>query len=194
MRLNMVINSYNKNFPPDIRQSPETGLIQQILPIQSGTILDIGCGCGKQSIVLATNNNKVLGLDIQDWMINYAKENNSNENTTYLCEDFMTYDFKDSQYNIIISQNVFFHIKDKETLLRKIYDLLKIGGSFYFTDLTQHNTEHSDENLAYPVSPNYYTKVLNDIGFSNVLFLWEKHWIWNGMYSGKNFCMFKCNK
>ena len=55
----MIINSYNSIFPPDIRQSPETGLIQQILPIQSGNILDIGCGCGKQSIVLATNNNKV---------------------------------------------------------------------------------------------------------------------------------------
>lgn len=190
----MIINSYNTNFPPDIRQSPETGLIQQILPIQSGYILDIGCGCGKQSIVLANNNNKVFGLDIQDWMIDYAKEFNSNENTTYLCDDFMTYNFEDKKYDIIISQNVFFHIKDKETLLRKIYDLLKVGGQFIFTDLTQHDTEHNDDNLAYPVEPPFYSKLLNKIGFTNVLFLWEKHWIWNGQYSGKNFCMFKCNK
>ena len=190
----MIINSYNTDFPPDIRQSPETGLIQKITPIQSGHILDIGCGCGKQSIVLATNNNKVLGIDLQDWMIDYAKEHNSNENTKYLCEDFMVYDFKDHQYDIIISQNVFFHIKDKESLLKKIHSLLKIGGSFYFTDLTQHIAEWNDKNLAYPVTPDFYSKKLNEIGFSNVLFLWEKHWIWNGIYSGKNFCMFKANK
>ena len=190
----MIINSYNTNYPPDIRQSPETGLIQQILPIQSGNILDIGCGCGKQYIVLAVNNNKVLGIDIQDCMIDYAKEFNSNKNTTYLCDDFMTYNFEDQKYDIIISQNVFFHIKDKESLLRKIYDLLKIGGQFIFTDLTQHDTEHNDDNLAYPVEPPLYSKLLNKVGFTNVLFLWEKHWIWDGQYSGKNFCMFKCNK
>lgn len=190
----MIINSYNTDFPPDIRQSPETGLIQKITPIQSGHILDLGCGCGKQSIVLATNNNKVLGIDLQDWMIDYAKEHNSNENTTYLCEDFMTHEFEENKFDIIISQNVFFHIKDKEALLNKIHDILKVGGQFIFTDLTQHDTEHNDENLAYPVDPPFYSKLLNKIGFSNVLFLWEKHWIWDGIYSGKNFCMFKCSK
>lgn len=190
----MIINSYNVDFPPDIRQSPETGLIQKIIPIQSGSILDIGCGCGVQSIALANNNNKVLGIDLQDWMIEWANKYNSNENTKYVCADFMNYDFGETKFDIVISQNVFFHIKDKDSLLKKIHSLLKIGGAFYFTDLTQHSAEWSDENLAYPVTPDFYTKKLNEIGFSNVHFFWEKHWIWNGMYSGKNFSMFQCYK
>lgn len=190
----MIINSYNTDFPPDIRQSPETGLIQKIIPIQSGHILDIGCGCGKQSILLSANNNKVTGIDLQDWMLDYANKYNSNENTTYICGDFMKYEFEENKFDIIISQNVFFHIKDKDFLLRKIHSLLKSGGAFYFTDLTQHIAEWNDENLAYPVTPDFYSKKLNEIGFSNVLFFWEKHWIWDGIYSGKNFCMFKANK
>lgn len=190
----MVIHSYLENDPEYHRQSPEIGLLDIIETKETYKVLDIGCGCGKQSYALSSKVASVIGIDLQQFMIDHAKTKFSNENVTYLCEDFMTSELIEDSFDIIICQNVMFHIKDKESFLKKVLKLLKRGGCFYFTDLTSHEEVINEENLAYPVSPNYYSTTLNKLGFSNVMFYFEKHWIWDGQYSGKNYAMFKCSK
>lgn len=190
----MIINSYIEQYPEDYRQSPETGIIQQIQRIGSERILDIGCGSGKQCYVLSNNAREVIGIDLQQFMIDHAKMYKNKENIKYICDDFINVELNENYFDIILSQNVMFHVKNKRKFLEKIYKLLIIGGQFVFTDLTIHCPISSPENLAFPVQASYYSKVLNEIGFTNILFLWEKHWIWDGVYSGNNYCMFKCSK
>jgi len=190
----MVINTYKTDDPEFHRQSPEIGLLEVVETTGEENVLDIGCGCGKQCFSLSLKTKSVLGIDLQEFMINHANEKYSNSNIKYICDDFINVDLQDDYYDIIICQNVMFHVADKETFLNKIYSLLKRGGQFAFTDLTAHIEISNDENLAYPVPPNYYTKMLTKLGFSNVMFYFEKHWIWDGQYSGKNYSMFKCSK
>lgn len=190
----MVINSYNTQHPLDYRQSPEFGIIQQINRIGNENILDIGCGTGKQCQVLSANAKKVIGIDLQPFMIEFAIKNNKEDNINYICDDFFNFEIDDDFFDIIISQNVLFHVKNKKEFLKKIYQKLKRGGQFIFTDLTQHNEHESPENLSFPITAPEYSKILNEVGFTNVLFLYEKHWIWDGRFSGKNYSMFKCSK
>lgn len=190
----MVINSYDTTNPENVRQTPEIGLLETLEISGGEKVIDIGCGIGNQSYILSKTSSEVLGIDLQAFMIDYAKENRNNENIVYLCEDFMKTDFPEDYYDIVICQNVMFHIEDKEVFLKKVYKLLKRGGQFAFTDLTSHVPEVVHENLAYPVPPNYYTVKLNQLGFTNIMFYFEKHWKWDDKYSGKNYTMFKCSK
>ena len=190
----MIINSYNTQCPDDYKQSPETGLLQQIIPKEQARILDIGSGTGKQCLALSSFAKEVVGIDIQPFMIEYANKHRKANNITYICDDFMNVDLEEGSFDIIITQNVMFHVKDKRAFLEKVHRLLRRGGQFLFTDLTQHHTIHDDENLAYPVTADYYSKTLNELKFSNILFLWEKHWVWDGVYSEKYYSMFKCSK
>jgi 2-polyprenyl-3-methyl-5-hydroxy-6-metoxy-1,4-benzoquinol methylase len=190
----IIIPSYDANNPAWHRQSPETGLLDQINIRDGYKILDVGCGCGNQCYAMSAYDAEVVGIDLQNFMIEYARQFNMRDNTTYICGDFFDMDVPDDYYDIILCQNVMFHIEDKVKFLIKIYKSLKRGGQFVFTDLTLHNTPPNPEFLAYPVSPDYYSRTLKNIGFTNILYLWERHWIWDGAYSGNNYCMFKASK
>ncbi len=193
MKTPIEIFSYKIDEPDYYKQSPETGLIEELVINSKYSVLDIGCGCGKQCLTLSEKCKKVIGIDLQQFMIDDAIAKRSAENITYICNDFMNVDFNE-EFDIIISQNVMFHVEDKTEFLKKIYSLLKRGGQFVFTDLTRHMCSSTPENLAFPVNATYYSYKLNELGFSNVLFLWEKHWVWDGIYSANNYCMFKCSK
>lgn len=190
----IIIPSYDANNPEWHRQSPETGLLDQVVIRDGYKILDIGCGCGNQCYEMSTRDVEVVGIDLQKFMIDYAIQHKSRENITYICGDFFDMDIPNDYYDIVICQNVMFHIEDKVAFLSKIYNCMKRGGQFAFTDLTLHNTPSSPEFLAYPVSPDYYTRTLSNVGYTNIFYFWERHWIWDGFYSGNNYCMFKASK
>jgi len=117
-------------------------------------VLDIGC-------------KEFTGIDISPKTIKRAKENLHNyENVELIEENALTY-VRRNKFDVIYSVLTFLHIDDKELALKNIFASLKIGGHFVLS------ISKDDEWLDYgsrkvrlfPQNKEYYSKLLNDIGF-----------------------------
>lgn len=107
-------------------------------------VLDIGCGAGNNTIRLAREYIGEFACDLCDIsrpMLERANERLSAEirSEIRLFEgDFRTLQLEESSYDVIIAAAVLHHLRDDadwESAFRKIYDLLRPGGSFWVTDL-----------------------------------------------------------
>ena len=90
-------------------------------------ILDVGCGDGTLATLLASDNNEVIGLDIDDKILSIATRNNQNENIKYLNKDFLEYDFKNQKFDVIIFVASIHHMDMKNALIKAKRILNKNG-------------------------------------------------------------------
>ncbi len=113
----------------------ETPILFAMLPDLHGkTILDIGCGMGQHARQYAEMGaESVLGIDISEKMLEYAKEHNSAENILYrrmAMEDIGTID---RCFDLVTSSLVFDYIEDFGGLMRKIRKLMKNDARLVFS-------------------------------------------------------------
>ena len=113
----------------------ETPIIFAMLPDLYGkVILDIGCGMGQHTKEYAQRGaESVLGIDISEKMLDYAKGHNNAENIIYqrmAMEDIETIDRK---FDLITSSLVFDYVEDFDGLMQKIYKLMKENAEFVFS-------------------------------------------------------------
>mmetsp|Transcript_1479 Transcript_1479/g.2124 ORF Transcript_1479/g.2124 Transcript_1479/m.2124 type:complete len:418 (+) Transcript_1479:38-1291(+) len=117
--------------------------------IEGTTVLDLGCGAGRDVYIaaqLAGKNGKVIGVDMTPEQLKVAKETQS-----YHAEKF-GYDnvefhlgliekldeiesLEDNSVDVIISNCVINLCPDKEAVLKSCHRLLKPGGELYFSDV-----------------------------------------------------------
>ncbi|HEX8197482.1 MAG TPA: class I SAM-dependent methyltransferase [Pyrinomonadaceae bacterium] len=111
-------------------------LINQI-PEQCRHILEIGCGTGEFSRLLAQRAERVLAIDLSPQMIRLAKaRSKSYPNIDFIEGDAMTYQLQDNRFDCIATLTTIHHLPT-ESILRKIRKALKPGGVFICLDLYQ---------------------------------------------------------
>jgi len=128
-------------------------LIGQI-PGQCRQILEIGCGTGEFSRLLAQRAEKVLAIDLSPQMIRLARERSKvYPNIDFVKCDVMTHPLPDNQFDCIATLTTIHHLPI-ETILRKIRKTLKPGGLFVCLDLYQRSnlTDLFFDGVAYPVN------------------------------------------
>ena len=97
---------------------------------KSKSILEIGVGTGRLALKTAPLCLQFTGIDISPKTILKAKKNMQNfNNITLLCCDFLNTDLNET-YDVIYSSLTFMHIKEKETAILKISNLLNYNGIF----------------------------------------------------------------
>lgn len=82
-------------------------------------ILDVGCGNGAVAYDLSRKAESVLGIDINEENINYAKKNYQSDNLNFIIGDATKYRFK-GNFDVIILSNVLEHIKNRVIFLKRI--------------------------------------------------------------------------
>jgi 2-polyprenyl-3-methyl-5-hydroxy-6-metoxy-1,4-benzoquinol methylase len=88
-------------------------------------VLDVGCGFGYGSKIISGCAKEVVGVDINEKMVLFAKRYNSAPNLNYLCQDIA--DFVDKLgFEIILCLEVLEHLTDEQihSLLPKLSNLL----------------------------------------------------------------------
>jgi len=190
----MVIHTYVEEDPEHPVGSPDTGVFDVLSTTGNERVLEIGCGPGRHAYALSKCVKFILAVDIQGYMICHATKHYSRDNIEFSNVDFFDLELRDCEFDIIVAQNVFYHIEKKDECLRRVYDALKRGGQFAFTDLTEHIIVEDAKGLSFPVQASFYTQKLHEVGFTNIQFFWEKSWVEDGSYIGKNYCLFKCSK
>ncbi|MGV6944327.1 class I SAM-dependent methyltransferase [Sphingobacterium kyonggiense] len=122
--------------------------IQRLYP-NLENLLDIGCGAGNYAVktIMKTHNQVNVDLvDLSQPMLDRAKqrvEEVSNGHVQVFKGDFRTVSLDENQYDVIIATAVLHHLRDDadwEKSLKKIYSLLKPGGSLWVFDLVEQNS------------------------------------------------------
>ncbi|MBR4427783.1 MAG: class I SAM-dependent methyltransferase [Clostridia bacterium] len=113
----------------------ETPILLSMLPdLRGKTVLDIGCGMGQHARQYADMGAaSVLGIDISEKMLAYAKTHNSAPNITYermAMEDIAAID---GRFDLVTSSLAFDYVEDFGGLMKHIRALMKDGSEFVFS-------------------------------------------------------------
>lgn len=124
------------------------------LPPHCADALDIGCGTGAFSRLLARRSDRVQALDLSPQMIWVAKERSEQySNIHFQVADAMTWEFPTEQFDCVASIATLHHLPI-EKMLPKMKEALKINGTLIILDLFQAEglSDALTSSLAVPVN------------------------------------------
>ena len=121
-------------------------------------ILDIGCGAGFFSILLAKQGHNSWGIDLAPAMIEQAKALAKQEGYSHRCHfktmDAERLDFEDETFDMVIARNVTWNLPNPETAYREWLRVLKPGGQ-----LLNYDAEYARQHHQQPPTHNAHANV-----------------------------------
>jgi 2-polyprenyl-3-methyl-5-hydroxy-6-metoxy-1,4-benzoquinol methylase len=114
---------------PQIRRA-WTDLLKTWLPAAQSSILDVGCGTGSLSVIMAEFGHAVTGIDFSPGMIELAQA----KAKTFGCSinfhvmDATAPEFAPQSFDVIVCRHLLWIFADLPSVLQRWADLLKPGG------------------------------------------------------------------
>ena len=100
------------------------------------SILEIGCGTGKNTILLAQVGTKVLALDFSQRMVNVAKSKVKADNVTFSIANLTKrWPCDNAAYNLITCNLVLEHIENLPQIFSEAARTLRAKGRFFINEL-----------------------------------------------------------
>ncbi|MBD2860117.1 methyltransferase domain-containing protein [Spongiibacter sp. KMU-158] len=115
------------------------GLLEHINPQAGQSALDIGCGGGSQSLLLAERlgkNGKVVGLDISEPLLHVARTRPASADSAeldFIQADAQEYAFEPAQFDLLFSRFGVMFFDEPETAFRNLRTALKPDGKLGFS-------------------------------------------------------------
>ena len=153
-------------------------LLLRALPERCDRVLDIGCGKGELSALLARQSRAVTAVDLSEVMLERARQTHSAPNIEYIRGNILDMDFPDGSLDAIVTTATAHHLP-YEWLLRFARDKLKPGGTLAILDLIR--TERWWETLYWGAAavPNAVMNLLKNGRLQkddpHAAALWDKH-------------------
>jgi SAM-dependent methyltransferase len=102
------------------------------LPAHAGTAVDLGCGAGRHSVLLAGRCDRVLGVDVADRMLAVARAERSRPNVTY--ERGGVLDVRGT-FDVVLSVHTLHHVGPPAAVLPHVRSLVAPGGTVVVADI-----------------------------------------------------------
>jgi cyclopropane fatty-acyl-phospholipid synthase-like methyltransferase len=137
--VNITINTYNK-YASDFKKRSQNEdvttlkLIKKLKKYDTGSnLLDIGCGTGRDSLILSNEGFDIIAIDLSEEMLKIAKE--IAPKVTFLKMDIRNMSFKKRSFDCIWSLAALLHIPKEniENVFCRISEIIKISGLFVFS-------------------------------------------------------------
>jgi len=125
-------------------------------------VLDAACGVGYGSFYLSEVANEVIGVDISEEAIAYAKKHYQKENMQFRQMDIHTLMFSDKYFDLACSFETLEHLDDPERYISEVKRVLKDDGIFIIS------TPYFKKTLHKPKNP-YHKIEFSQEDFSNLL-------------------------
>ena len=109
-------------------------IIKSNAPVFAGDrrlkVLDIGCGPGFSSIILSCAGYDVTAVDYTEEMLNKAKQNAGDlkDKIKFRRMDAHNLEFDEGQFDLIVTRNLTWNLKDPEKAYKSWYKVLRKGG------------------------------------------------------------------
>ncbi|WP_456422212.1 class I SAM-dependent DNA methyltransferase [Lutibacter sp.] len=100
------------------------------------TVIELGCGTGKNTLWLLKKAQKIIGLDFSQEMLNKAKEKINTANVVFKKTDFTKpWDIENNFADLITSSLTLEHIKNLDVIFKQVSEKLKSNGLFFISEL-----------------------------------------------------------
>ena len=103
------------------------------LPANVNSALDLGCGDGYLSYLMAKTGISVTSIDLSAHRLEKFKAQADRLKIRQIQGDIANVKLSAESFDLIVSSEVIEHIRDYEKVLKEAYRLLKIGGHFIVT-------------------------------------------------------------
>ena len=100
---------------------------------ENSFILEIGSGSGFGTKVLFQHTQKIIGLDVDKNIIEYASRKYGSENCVFKRYSGLKIPYSDSTFDAVVSFQVIEHIQNDIGIISEIYRVLKDNGIFILT-------------------------------------------------------------
>ena len=104
-----------------------------LVPQGATTVLDVGCGMGRLTAKLVTDNREVVGIDLSTEMIARARAK-VHGGLSFLCDDFLTHDFGSQNFGCVITAAALHHIPI-DLAFPRLLELLAPDGRLILHDI-----------------------------------------------------------
>ncbi|MDA0567948.1 class I SAM-dependent methyltransferase [Streptomonospora sp. S1-112] len=112
------------------------GVLPDASAASGGRALDLGCGTGRHTLVLAERFAHVEAVDLSRPMLDIARAKRSRLNVVYRCGDLLAEDGGPTgRYDFVLSVRTLHHVADLEAALRRIRRLVAPGGRAVLIDV-----------------------------------------------------------
>jgi SAM-dependent methyltransferase len=138
--------------------------------IDSRVVLDIACGTGYGTSILASQGAKnIIGVDASTEAIQYANEHYLKDNIKFILGDAQKFTLS-TKIDVAISFETIEHLKDPECLLRNVVGILKADGKFIISTPIRHKgtIDTKPDNV-------YHQREWNETEFCQLLKCYFKH-------------------
>ena len=95
-------------------------------------LLDIGCSTGILTRHYAEFFGKVVGIDIDDGAVEWARQNRAADNVSYQVGDSMELPFLTGEFELVTCTHIYEHVPDAQRMLDEIHRVLRPGGMCFF--------------------------------------------------------------
>jgi ubiquinone/menaquinone biosynthesis C-methylase UbiE len=134
-----------------------------------GSILEIGCGTGKNTALLARLGDRVQAIDFSEGMIEEARAKVAAANVTFSVADItQPWPCADRSVDLVVCNLVLEHIAELDFIFAEASRTLIEGGQFFVCELhpfrqyggTQANFTHDSEQIAIPAFVHHLSDFL----------------------------------
>jgi len=151
---------------------------------QGGKVLDVACGCGGMSKVLAENGLKVTGIDLSTRMLQIAKTNVPN--VDFEIGDMRNLRFDDNEFDGLVAISAIIHLPQNDVLptLQEFRRVLKPNGKLgLMLSIVDQSFERVEKEVYDPTLDIFYRhfsldeikELLKQTGFAKTSFQIEPH-------------------
>ena len=139
MSIQNAYNEWSQTYDTDqnlTRDLDQGGLRDTLAGLQFESILEIGCGTGKNTAFLVQIGEQVHALDFSEGMIAKAREKVKAENLRFSVADLTErWPCEDEAYDLIVCSLVLEHIEDLSFIFSEASRVLMEGGVFLIHEL-----------------------------------------------------------
>lgn len=101
-------------------------------PLNNYRLLNVGGSAGIIDNYLADHFFSVIGLDIDEPALMYARNNFAKPNLEFHVGDALNLPFQDNTFDVVVCSNVYEHVPDAHKMMDEIYRVLAPSGVCYF--------------------------------------------------------------
>ncbi|MCF6166962.1 class I SAM-dependent methyltransferase [Lutibacter sp.] len=139
MSIENAYNSWAKQYDNNenkTRDLDKKATISTLSNYKFNTVIELGCGTGKNTLWLLKNAQKIIGLDFSQEMLNKAKEKINTANVVFKKADLTKpWDIENDFADLVTSSLTLEHIKNLDVIFKQTSQKLKPNGLFFISEL-----------------------------------------------------------